>query len=503
MNKIKYNREKIREKYKILFKYSLDYIYVNDLRGNILDANDVALKGFGYSEEELKNLNFKDLVANKEELVKAIERTMEIRDKGRNLNRTEYALKKKEGSILYVETYGIPLKEGNTVYAVLGIGTDVTERKLAQEKLIASEQRYKHLFEESPFAIAILDSKGVGVDCNSNFEEITGYHKSFFIGRHFKELPLIKPEDLPALQERFYRLKNHLPLKRMEIELRRKDGTTFWSLLDGALLKWKNEILVQVIYYDITDQKAAEELINKQIEKLRALDQLRKDLMMRVSHELKTPLTLIQTGIEYLREIKPSNIINEGKEILTTIERASTRLNRLVQNLIDAIKVDYNKLQLNPERIDFVKLVKESIDELEYLITNQHLQLKVQLPNKLITSADELRIKQVIMNILLNAIKNTPPEGIIEIAIKEREKSFELSMKDTGVGLTFDELAQLFTPFGKIERSGIGIEGIDIQGSGLGLYISKSIVELHNGTILANSKGRNKGAEFIICLPKT
>ena len=116
-------------------------------------------------------------------------------------------------------------------------------------------------------------------------------------------------------------------------------------------------------------------------------------------------------------------------------------------------------------------------------------------------SVDKVRFEQVIANILLNAAKNSPPNSDIKISVKYTGKSVKISISDTGIGLTEEEINKLFTKFGKIERYGKGLEFLDIQGSGLGLYISKEIIELHGGHISVESAGRNMGAKFTIELP--
>jgi signal transduction histidine kinase len=129
------------------------------------------------------------------------------------------------------------------------------------------------------------------------------------------------------------------------------------------------------------------------------------------------------------------------------------------------------------------------------------LILKLELPDNLYIDIDRIRIEQVITNLILNAVKNTPPQGSITVSLRRQDDWAEISILDTGVGLTEEEMNIIFTRFGKIERYGQGLEYIDIQGSGLGLYISKEIVDLHRGQIRAESEGRNKGCAFIVKLP--
>jgi two-component system sensor histidine kinase ResE len=147
-------------------------------------------------------------------------------------------------------------------------------------------------------------------------------------------------------------------------------------------------------------------------------------------------------------------------------------------------------------------IIRELSKEMMYLIKERNLVLNLELPDYLYVNVDRVRIEQVITNLILNAVKNTAPQGYITVKLQEQDNWAEISVLDTGVGLTEDEMNIIFTRFGKIERYGQGLEYIDIQGSGLGLYISKEIVDLHGGQIRAESEGRNKGSTFIIKLPR-
>ncbi|MFX1490546.1 MAG: PAS domain-containing protein, partial [Promethearchaeota archaeon] len=167
---MKYNREEIREKYRDLFEYSLDMIYINDFRGNFLDANEIALKSLGYKREEIPNISFIDLL-DEENLLKALKVTNEIRKTGKQTVRSEYKLKTKQDTFIYVETYAIPLIKNGKIYAILGIGNEITERKLAEQRLRESEGKYRYLFEDSPFSIILINSKGEIIDSNPATEE--------------------------------------------------------------------------------------------------------------------------------------------------------------------------------------------------------------------------------------------------------------------------------------------------------------------------------------------
>ena len=134
------------------------------------------------------------------------------------------------------------------------------------------------------------------------------------------------------------------------------------------------------------------------------------------------------------------------------------------------------------------------------MIQRNHF-INLDLPEALYLDIDKSGIERVIINLLSNAIKYTPPKGLVEIKLRENDSNIELSVKDNGIGLTEDEIEKIFEKFSKIKRS--KEEGMDLnkEGTGLGLHISKEIIELHDGQIWVTSEGRNKGSTFIVRLP--
>jgi PAS domain S-box-containing protein len=499
---VTYNKQEMRLRYKDLFKNSLDFIYVHDLKGNFLDANEVALNKLGYEAEEMKSLNFKDILVDKSQLKKALEFAKEIVYRGRQSTRSRYKIRNKKGDTFYIETYGIPLKNQGEVYAILGIGTDITQRKITQHKLQESEKRYRNLFETSPYGIGLINSQGRIIDCNPTLEQLTGFKREEIVNKHFKKVPIIQKRDIPLLLSLFKKMIKGTHVHRIDIQLRKKDGGLIWTNLQGSIIKFEKEPYLQVIVHDISKRKEVELLISQELTKLKQLDKTRKNLIMRISHELKTPIMLINGGIEYINEQGELKLNEDSEEILKSIERASTRLRKLTENLIDSTRIDYDKLILKKNPADIVRIIEEVIQDLDYLIKERDLTLIKKLPETTPLMIDQLRMHQVLTNLVLNAIKNTPPNGKLILTLRKEEDRIEFIIEDTGIGFTDKEKEQLFTRFGKIERNDEDFDFIDIQGSGLGLFISKAIVELHGGKIWAESEGRKKGSKFIFQLPK-
>jgi PAS domain S-box-containing protein len=618
-----YNREEIKESYKELFDHSLDLIYVSDLFGNFLDANDLTLIALGYEREDIIKIKFLDLL-EKEELKIAYEALKEIINTGKQSKRREYNVRAKNGNFISIETFAMPLKKKGKIYAILGIGRNITERKKAEHKLMESEEMYRALYKEgpiatftwkkvnddfiliefnntaeritqgnvvsflghrasemykdrpdiledlhkcfnektnysremkykfhftseekyflvkygyvkpdlvivqseditdkvetetklldsekkyrffyenTPFSIVVINSNGMIVDCNPTTELMFGYQKEDLVGKKFHKISVIHPDYLHHVLNLFQKFIKGEKVHRIDLQMYKKDLSMIWVNLQASLIRIEKEYFVQALFTDITRRKQAEVLVNEEISKLKDLDKIRKNLISRVAHELKTPLATVCGGAELFLSLYNTKLKEEQLELINLIEKGGERLKYLVENLIDVSRIEYDKFKLNKQQCDISELIRESTKEIMHFTKEQNIDLDLELLDFLNLDVDRIRIEQVIMNLLSNAIKNTPPKGKIKVKLEKSENWAVISVTDTGVGLTADETDLLFTRFGKIERYGNGLEYIDIQGSGLGLFISKEIVNLHGGIIRAESEGRNKGSTFFVKLP--
>jgi len=393
-------------------------------------------------------------------------------------------------------------KQGNH-YGIEGTFIDITEKYKLEEKLRESEKKYRNLYDNTPFSVVLINTQGIVVDMNPKAKEMFGYDRSEVIGKKFMDISIIHKDYLPKLLTVFRKFVKGEKFHRMDIKIIKKDGVVFWANLQAALTKINDKTYVQALFTDVTAKKVAEILIEKEMLKLKELDQIRKNLISRVSHELKTPLVSVSGGCELLLTIHGEQLSKEELEIIGLIEKGGKRLKHLVDNLIDISMIDYEKFKILKTPNDLSAIIREISKELNYSIKDRKINLMLLLPESFQVNLDLVRIEQVIMNLLSNAIKNTPPNGEIVIKLIKKENFAEFSIRDTGIGISPEEMDMLFTKFGKLERYGEGFEYIDIQGTGLGLHISKEIVDSHEGEIRAESEGRNKGSTFIVRLPIT
>ena len=244
-----YNKEEIREKFKVLFEYSLDFIFVHDLKGNFLDANEIALTALGYEREEIPNISFLNLI-DEAQLKRAFERVNRLLKEGRHDTQAEYKIITKDENLLYLETYSIPLRKEGKIYAILGIGKNITERKVTELYLKESEEKFRTLYEYSPFAILLIDLKGIVLDCNPITIKMFGYDKKEIVGKEIRNLEAIRPEDLPILLNLFKKLIGGEKLQRIEIQLKKKDGSIGWAYMQAIIFEIEGEKFVQAILHE-------------------------------------------------------------------------------------------------------------------------------------------------------------------------------------------------------------------------------------------------------------
>jgi len=404
-----------------------------------------------------------------------------------------------ETSELWVEETADDFGDSFTIFLasiILIIGFIV----ILEQKLKTSEQKFRHLFENSPYSVVLLELNETIKDCNIATIELFGIKKDHLIGANFSEF-FIDPLKLSSLlKERIDFLNKGKILKPLELKLQKKNNIIIWVSLQTSLFKLDNETFMQIILQDITDRKKAEDIIKDEMKRLKEIDQIRSDFVRRTSHELKTPLISIYSSTQFLLDNLKQDTNEDTLALIESINRGGKRLKRFSENLIDVFNIETDLLTIKKEKIDLVKIIKDCVKDMSLLLKERNIIHKLELSDSCYIQADKIRIEQVVLNLLSNAIKNTPQNGLIYIGLNESKDFVNVVFKDSGVGFTEEEKDKIFKKFGKIERIGIENE-IIIEGSGLGLYISNQIVELHGGEIWMESEGRNKGSVFTIKLP--
>ena len=491
--------EESEQKYRLITEESNDLIRVLNEKFEIEYVNELSLKNFlGYTKQELLGKN--SILFNHPNDNKKVRRFMlKMFKVGENMHETR--IKHKNGKWVWFENKAKMFTDEKGDHKYLFISRDITERKKTEKALKESEEKYRSLFKKSPNAVVLTNERGLIIDINSSAERILGYKRDEVIGRNYAELNMVTYDQISTFKRIYKDILNGIKPKPIELQIKRKNGSKSWISFQISMIKIDKEIIIESICQDVTSKKKAENLIVEENKRLMELNKIKSEFISRASHELKTPITSIYGGSQILLELYKDKISSDAIEFIELINRGGKRIKLLIDNLLDASRIESDKLRLNLQNEDLTKIVRDSTNEIRYLANKRNLIIEQDLPETVNILVDKIRIEQVITNLISNAIKNTPRKGILSIVLEDKSDSVLFKVTDSGIGLTEKEMDKLFKKFGKIERVGPKMD-IDIEGSGLGLYISKEIMDLHGGNIWVESEGRNKGSTFYFKLFK-
>lgn len=256
---------------------------------------------------------------------------------------------------------------------------------------------------------------------------------------------------------------------------------------------------VAVYWRDITAEKHAEETLVTLVEKLKLADENRNAFINTLSHELRNPLAAISLGLTLMKEAPPES--EQAEKALNIMERQTSQLSSLVDELLDVTRITQNKVELKKERIDLNKIVYHIVTDIQPLFAEKGVRLDIELSSEPIyLDADPARLTQAIGNLIHNAAKftNKGDKTIVSVAIdEEKPNQAMIIVQDTGIGIEPSLLPRLFEPFVQADSSLAHSYG----GLGLGLPIVKGIALLHKGSVSVMSDGIGKGTKALICLP--
>jgi PAS domain S-box-containing protein len=276
-----------------------------------------------------------------------------------------------------------------------------------------------------------------------------------------------------------------------EIIIERPDGERLNVLAYASPIHDKSSQVIGAVnvLFDITERKRAEEA-------LKETDRARNEFLAVLSHELRNPLAAIPFAIELLRPAAAHS--PESKSALEVIDRQTQQVAKLVDDLVDLARLSVNKLKLNPQHFDLTEVLRELEKATQPLVEAAGQSLTVTLPaEKIFLYGDTIRLRQVVSNILQNAIKCNSRHGQIWLTFTRQDHEAVITVKDTGVGIAPATLDHIFEIFAQVKPE----IGRPQTGLGVGLGIAKRLVDLHHGRISARSEGPGKGSEFEVRLP--
>jgi len=392
----------------------------------------------------------------------------------------------------------------NRIDGVVITFVDITDLKAAEDAQRASEDRFRLVLDGAPdFAMLLFDPEGQIVTWNVGAERMLGWSAAEAIGRN---AAMIYPPE-SGMEQMRREMKQAADYGRASDESWhvRKAGARLWG--SGVLTAVRDKTghltgYVKVLR-DETARKTAEadrvNLLQREQSARRDAEnaiRIKDQFLATLSHELRTPLSAILLWAKMLSEDLCDDA--EREEGLQVIERSADAQRQLLDDLLDTSRIASGKVRLERVPTDLLPIVRMAIESIAPSAQEKGIRIESHLATNLDrVSADPNRLRQVVTNLLTNAIKFTPGGGKVEIELSQTDFWIELRVKDTGQGIEAGFLPNVFTPFSQAETSSTRSFG----GLGLGLSICRELVELHGGTIRAESRGAGQGAAFTVRLP--
>lgn len=504
---------KYQIKYAELVQSARSIILQWDSSGVITFCNKFAIDFFGYKEKELTGASIKMLFAHPEEIESVIERL--TIDNGQNLT-AELKNRKKNGELAWVSYVYKPLyNRDKKLTEVISIGNDITHLKHTEATLRQREHNLRTICENSPEVIIRFNKDLRPVYANKAWETISGIKRENY--RRIHRFKTMLPESIKTkLLEILQKVKDQKEELSTEFELSRDQEKNFYQAVVVPEFDSVNNLhSILTIAHDITERVKFESALKKKSEemevinaelkekncalddannKLKEMDRTKSEFVSMASHELRTPLTGI-IGLTQTLLSKDIEITEEEKEYyLKIIESEGKRLSNLLSELLDITKIETGVIEIHKEPVNVSKLIEETL-QIVQLPSTMRLDV-ISSNNDMLLWADRDRIKQVITNIIDNAIRYSNSQGSITIKLTEQDHQNIISIQDSGTGIAQEEIPKVFNKFYRAKSARVN----KTKGSGLGLTIAKSIVELHGGKIWVESE-QGKGSVFSFTLP--
>ncbi len=480
----------------VLIENSMDGIVVLDKTGKVYEANQRFADMLGYSLEEVRKLSLWDWDAQftQEQLLHMVKNVHKAEDYFEALH------KRNDGTVFYVEISAISAMCGEQEL-VFCMCRDISDRKLSEEKLKNRTQTLDLALEATCAGIWDLDltTGNIQLEGLESWEMITGYTMSDFPDFNLEMwAEMIHRDDIRYVTQK---LQDTISGKEQryiaEYRMQHKEGHWVWVRAHGRVARYDsagNPLNMYGTHISINESKVAEE-------KAKAASRAKSEFLANMSHEIRTPLNGI---IGFSDLLMHSELKEQQLQHMQTIHTSANSLLDLINDVLDISKIEAGKLELDTETIDVIELCEHITDMLKYRVHEKGLELLLnispQIPRYVV--ADRLRLRQVLVNLLGNAIKFTET-GEIELKIEATgndpgKMEFTFSVRDTGIGIAEDKLPRIFDSFSQADGSITRKYG----GTGLGLSISNELLEKMNSRLELQSKeGQGSNFYFTVCLP--
>jgi len=475
-----------------LFEYANDSIFIVEPHTRqIIDANANAAKRLGYKRAELLSFNLREIedpefAGLDPEFLNAL--------KNEGCATFEHFQRHKDGTLIPVEISAQIIDRGPKK-VIQAIVRDITKGKAAESQL----RKLSLAVEQSPNMIFITDLDGKIEYVNGKFTEITGYTKDEAIGTNPSILK--SGTTSPELYQNFWSTIKSGNEWRGEIEDKRKDGSLYWAAMSVTPVK---NLVGEVTHFvavheDISDRKVAEQRILDAHREAETANKAKSELLANMSHELRTPLNaIIGFSDTLLSEILGPLSTDKQREYVNDIHHSGQHLLELINDILDMSAIEAGKVELSQDLVEIPDILDSSFRLVGPRAKLGEVSLSSEFePDLPLLRVDERRTKQILLNLLSNAVKFTEPGGSVVAKAKLTQNGeMEITVSDNGIGMDADEVKKALTRFGQADS------GLDRkhEGTGLGLPLTRKLLELHDGKLRIESK-KNKGTVATAVFP--
>lgn len=481
-------KEQRLNSYDALFATANDLLGVFSLDGKFVKLNPTFTKMLGWSDEQFMSRSFLEFVhpEDRQSTLQALETLAE----GISLSNFTNRYIMKSGEVRWIEWTCIPELESGVVYT---IGRDITAFTTKKESLRRSEKKYRGLFEKSQGIISIHDTEGNFLDVNEAGLKASGFSREEL--KHLNLYDLIIPEKHNNVKAYLSQIKITGNASG-EMTIRKKNGEkAVWHFMSAIDEDVDGNVQVMANAVDITERKKMEDEIVAAKELAEKAYQMKSEFVANMSHEIRTPLNGI---IGFTELVLETNLDETQRQYLEIINQSGVSLYSIINDILDFSKLEKEKLKLNKDKVEIEEMVSDAFNIVSYGISKKKLEMLIDIDDTIprYIWTDEMRLKQVLVNLLGNALKFTE-EGEIVLYVKvlndlgDGKKQIRFGVRDTGIGINSEKQAGIFNAFSQEDGSITKRYG----GTGLGLTISNQILALAGSELKLESE-QGQGSDF-------
>ena len=485
------------ERFRTLVEQVEDYaIFGADTRGRATTWNEGVRRVLGFEEDEFLGRDIVPLIFTPDDVDAGVpQRELELAARTGTASNDRW-MQRKDGARFFAAGVTTALRdEAGRLVGFTKVMRDWTERKRIEEALHRSEMRYRRLFESAKDGILIVDAAdGRVIDINPLLGEMLGSKDGSLKGHLLAETGLFGDETATEAVLLELREKGEGRFDRLAVR-RSADNAREVEVI-ANVYRENGRSVIQCNVRDVTERNRLERQTREQAAALADLDRRKDEFLAMLSHELRNPLAPIANAVQLLRLQKAAEGTIE-EQARSIIERQVSQLSHLVDDLLEVSRITSGRFKLRLQEVALNDVVERAAETVDALVAQRLLDLTLTLPPESPwVRGDAARLEQVVVNLLTNAVKYTEECGRIAVTLVEENGAAELRVRDSGIGIPPDLLPRIFDLFTQADRSLDRSEG----GLGIGLSLVRRLVELHGGTIRAESLV-GQGSEFLVRLP--